>query len=416
MTTRTGADEFSEYVEEETGRGWRKIKRIKNGIEFKLVGSKTIDYINALRAENYGLQLNTMVDRIEVVHTGKAISDFDEAVMINRLQDFGLNNEGRMRNAFKEFAVYNKYHPVRKYLQGLEYDGGEHFSKLMEKISIRSDLGETFFRKFLIGAIAKAIDNNGDKQNFMLVLMGAQGKGKSRLVRWLCPLSRYFYEGPVNPEDKDCQVRLISNWLWEVAELDSTTRRSDRSALKHFVTQSIVKVRVPYGRYDIEKAAAASMIGTINSDGAGFLNDPTGSRRFAVIELTDIDWSYASEVDINQLWAELYNAYKNGESWELTPYEREVQHAINAEHSSVSVLEELLTAHFTIDPTSEAFMSGSDILEKLEDLGLKGDQSRNSFELASVATKLGLTRCRKRAHGRLQRGYSGISLDEVVIK
>ena len=109
---------------------------------------------------------------------------------------------------------------------------------------------------------------------FWLVLLGAQGKGKSGLAEWLCPVPRLFYEGPINPDDKDSLIRLINNWIWEVAELDSTTKRSERSALKHFISTKTVKVRVPYGQYDTEKPAAASMIGTINEDGTGFLHDP----------------------------------------------------------------------------------------------------------------------------------------------
>jgi hypothetical protein len=46
--TRVGVDQFSEYVEEETGRGWRKLRRKLNDYEFLVYGSKTDDYINAM--------------------------------------------------------------------------------------------------------------------------------------------------------------------------------------------------------------------------------------------------------------------------------------------------------------------------------------------------------------------------------
>ena len=42
--TREGVDQFSAYVEEETGRGWRKLRRSLNGYEFLVYGSKTDDY------------------------------------------------------------------------------------------------------------------------------------------------------------------------------------------------------------------------------------------------------------------------------------------------------------------------------------------------------------------------------------
>jgi predicted P-loop ATPase len=62
-------------------------------------------------------------------------------------------------------------------------------------------------------------------------------------------LPQLFYEGPINPDDKDSLIRLINNWIWEVAELDSTRKRSERSALKHFITdQNIESARIPFGQ------------------------------------------------------------------------------------------------------------------------------------------------------------------------
>lgn len=404
-STREGYDEYGKYVEERLANGWRKIKRINNGREFNLIGSKTKDYLAAIDSTEITLRLNVMSDRIELREGNRPITDFDESIILNRLKDYDLKGVDRMRDAIREKAYRNKYHPIREYLESLEWDGKSHFDALMNKLEMSSPMASVFWRKFLVGSVAKAL---GSEQNFMLVLLGAQGKGKSRLVNWLCPLQRYFYEGPINPDDKDCKIRLIENWLWEVAELDSTTRRSDRSALKYFITQRMVKVRVPYGRYDIEKPAAASMIGTINPDGTGFLNDPTGNRRFAVVHLDDIDWSY-TKIDPHQLWAEIYNAYKNGEQYELTRAEQEVQNEINIEHTTASPLEELLIEHFVIDTSQpERYASVMDILEKLETLGLKGDQFRNKMELGVVMVKLGVAKKRKMTNGKRTHVYEGV--------
>ena len=161
------------------------------------------------------------------------------------------------------------------------------------------------------------------------------------------------------------------------------------------------------------------MIGTINNDGSGFLNDPTGNRRFAVVHLEDIDWEYEKVVDINQLWAELYQAYKNGESWELTKHEQEIQAEINNTHLTASPLEDLLLEWFEVDPSQdEKFMSTMDILEKLEMVGLKGDQFRNKMELGTVLTKLGLKQTQRRINNKRQRGYVGVwpvNMNEVKL-
>ncbi len=402
--TREGVDEFSEYIEEETGRGWRKLRRRLNGYEWLVYGSKTDDYITAIQAAGVELRLNDMSDRIELAD-GRPLNDFQEAAILNRLQDYDMSNVGRMRDAMKEAALRRKYHPVKDYLNGLSWDGEPHFDRLMDCLAMSSPAARVFWRKWLIGSIAKMLDA---QQNFMLVLLGPQDKGKSRLAEWLCPLPHLFYEGPINPDDKDSLIRLINNWIWEVAELDSTTKRSERSALKHFITTRIVNVRVPYGRYDIEKPAAASLLGTINPDGTGFLHDPTGNRRFAVVHLDSIDWSY-TEIDRDQFWAELYEAYLSGESWVLTPYEKEIQNEINRGHMMVSPLEELLLQYYEIEPgNTDQFTPTMEILERLTTLGLKGDQFKQKMELTSILTKMGLKPEQRRLKGGRMRGYTGI--------
>lgn len=402
--TREGVDQFSAYVEEETGRGWRKLRRSLNGYEFLVYGSKTDDYIKAILASGVNLKLNLMSDRIELAD-GLPITKIEMAAILNRLQDYDMKDVGRMRNAIMEAALRNKYHPVRDYLDTLLWDGEPHFDRLMDCLTMSSPAARVFWRKWLLGSIAKMLDA---QQNFMLVLLGAQGKGKSRLAEWLCPLPHLFYEGPINPDDKDSLIRLINNWIWEVAELDSTTKRSERSALKHFISTRTVKVRVPYGEYDTEKPAAASMIGTINEDGTGFLHDPTGNRRFAVVHLDGIDWSY-TKIDRNQLWAELYDAYLSGERWELTPYEQEIQNEINSGHMMVSPLEELLLQYYEIDPgNTDRFTPTMEILERLTTLGLKGDQFKQKMELTSILTKMGLKPEQRRHSGKVLRGYRGV--------
>ena len=402
--TREGVDEFSAYVEEETGRGWRKLRRSLNGYEFLVYGPKTNDYIMAINASGVQLQLNDMSDRIEL-SDGRPISDIELSAILNRLRDYDMRDTARMRDAVKEAALRNRYHPVRDYLDAQLWDGECHFDRLMACLAMSSPAAAAFWRKWLIGSIAKMLRA---QQNYMLVLLGAQGKGKSRLAEWLCPLPQLFYEGPINPDDKDSLIRLINNWIWEVAELDSTTKRSERSALKHFISTKTVKVRVPYGQYDTEKPAAASMIGTINEDGTGFLHDPTGNRRFAVVHLDDIDWSY-TKIDRDQLWAELYAAYLAGEPWELTPYEQEIQAEINGGHMMVSPLEELLLQYYEIDKTeTERFTPTMEILDRLTTLGLKGDQFKQKMELTSILTKMGLKPEQRRHSGKVLRGYRGI--------
>jgi predicted P-loop ATPase len=408
---REREDEFGTYIEENTGRGWRKLRRIINDIEFNVYNPITRDYIFAMEASGVELRLNDMSDRMELGNG--PITDFQEAVILNQLQDYGMKNVGRMRTAMQDMALNNKYHPVREYLDSLPaWDGRNHFDAFMDCLEMSSPLAEVFWRKFLIGSLAKVLDH---KQNFMLVLLGRQGRGKSVLTRWLCPLPNLFFEGPINPDNKDSEIRLINHWLWEVSELDATTRRADVAALKFFVSREVVTVRVPYGRYDIRKPAASSFIGTINPDGTSFLMD-VENRRFAVVHLDDIDWRYKNEINIDQLWAELYAAYNAGEAYALTPHEREVQEQINSDHMVESPLEAKLLAHYELDPSKpDNIITTDDLLQQLEDLGVKGQQFQNKVELGKVLARYGINRTRKRVNKKLQYVYEGIKYDKSTV-
>ncbi|MEL0099060.1 MAG: hypothetical protein VW907_05860, partial [Opitutae bacterium] len=115
------------------------------------------------------------------------------------------------------------------------------------------------------------------------------------------------------------------------------------------------------------------------------------------------------DIDRDQLWAQIYQAYKDGESHELTYHEQEIQNEMNLEFTLQTPLEELFLNYFEYDPSqTDKFMSSMDILSHLQDVGLEGRQYTNKIELANVMTKLGIEGTRKRVDGKQIRGYVGV--------
>jgi len=240
----------------------------------------------------------------------------------------------------------------------------------------------------------------------MLVLDGAQGIGKSRFAAYIgsC-LPEYFVEGPIQPENKDFVLRMANKFIWEVSELGGTTRKADREALKAFITMQTIVARKPYGRNDIKKPALASLIGTIN-DEAGFLNDPTGSRRFLTCTLTRIDFGY-NTVDINDVWAEAVSAWRNGEPWYLTKAEAERQSALNAYYECEDPMETSIKRNYvTVEPLLETWIATSDILRAL---GLDENNAGHARRVSTLLKKMGCTRDRaKLANGQRVNGWLGL--------
>lgn len=367
-------------------------------------------YIETLHSLGYSFKLNELDDTVEV--NGKPISDVLRAKIFSQMADRGFKGMERVEHVYTGHAYDNRYHPIKDYLTGLKWDGRPHVTAFLDHLTFAENekTAKKFFVRWMLGAVGKV--NNHD-QNFMLVLDGEQGIGKSRLARWLCPLPEYFIEGAIQTDDKDSYLRLIRHWIWEVAELQATTRKADREALKNFITTEWVTVRKPFGRHDLKKPACASMIGTINESGSGFLDDRTGNRRFAVVNLKNIDWGYAQAIDVNQLWAEVMVAYLSGERGALSPDEQREQTKINMGYGSLSTVEEFLWASYKIDTDNEIWHPAYEILKVLELNGLTGNQRANLMELGQILKAKeseGVTKGRPKIEGVKTTSYKGLKL------
>jgi len=402
----TVEDEYGVLVMKRTSRGGgMKWKRIMNEVEFMLhPDRKTVDYLLAFKAGGIRFRLNDMTDRIEVQGQLKLlpkepepISDVYENVILNWLYDVGFMGKDRMMQAISEAAAMNRYHPIKEFFSSLEWDGKDHIGVFLSHFTFSAEtdvFAQVAIRRWLIGVVAKIFEK---AQNYMLVIDGEQGIGKSYLVRWLCPIARFFIEGAIHTDDKDSYLRLISYLIWEVGELEGVTRKADRAGLKDFITRREVTIRPPYGRHDVIKPASASLAGTINEDGAGFLNDPTGSRRFAVVKITSIDRSYSDTVNINQLWAQVYELYKMGEAWEMSYGEKEAQAEINKGYESDSPVAEHLIRMYEWGQgvPDDCFEASIEILGNLKLAGLSGLDKVNLMEISTTLRREGLVKRRK---------------------
>lgn len=375
---------------------------------------KTKEYIKALKGIGYSFRLNACNDKIEV--NDKQLSDTLAAKIRTQMRDAGFYHVYEMEDAYLAEAWSNQYHPIMEYLNSLSWDGTERISELSDHFKDKYGMFPTWLRKWLIGACAKVFQA---EQNPMLVIDGPQGIGKSEFVKWLAkPCMDYFVEAPINPSDKDTEIRLISFWIWEVSELGATTRKADYEALKAFLTTRKVTVRKPYGKHDISKPALASFIGTINNS-SGIFSDPTGSRRFMVSHITDIDWNYSVSFDPRDIWAEAIAAYRSGEKWLLDADESIKANEINDFYGVADPIEDLIQKHFELDISHpDWWMATSDILDILQDPlkgNLRGNTRGNAMGVAVAMTKMGHDKTKNKNNiGQRVWGYTGIRLPNFL--
>lgn len=370
---------------------------------------KTADYVKILSNLGYGFKYNECSHDIEV--NGEPITDAIAGTIRGQLRDHGVGETNIAEDVILANAWANRYHPIRQYLTSLKWHGDDTIGKLSSYLIDKQGVIDIWLKRWLIGAVARVFAR---EQNRMLVLDGKQGIGKDYFARWLCAgVPEYFFEGPIMPDDKDHRLRLLSVWIWDANELGNTTRRADREALKAFLTLNTVRERKPYGHFDIQGSAITSFIGTVNNE-SGILNDPTGHRRFMVTSLTDINWGYTT-LDVDQVWAQAYELYLSGETWQLTGDELTAANVINEQYQITDIVQETISRWFVIEPNNQGiFLSTVEIMETLKNPmqgNLRPGSEIDTRRMAAALTRLGLDKSAlKKVNGRPVRGYFGIRI------
>jgi len=241
-----------------------------------------------------------------------AVDTFDTGINQDIESRYGFSSKTTLvQEAIMKQAADNSFHPVREYLDALEWDGESRLDALLSRgfgalgtPSFLADAG----RKFAIGAVAR-IYEPGCQMDTMLVLTGKQGVGKSTGLRMLA--AGWFADSPLPLGDKDSFMQLAGRWLYEISELDSF-RKAENTRIKAFLSSRFDSFRPPFGRHVVERPRQTILVGTTNEE--QFLNDPSGSRRFVPITVHLVDLAWVTE-HRDQLWAEAVSRYRSGEIW-----------------------------------------------------------------------------------------------------
>lgn len=195
-----------------------------------------------------------------------------------------------------------KFHPVKDYLRGLEWDGKRRLNRLGATYFGTDDTGlqNATCRLILIGMVARIL-KPGCQYDYMPILQGAQGAGKSTALEILS--GEWFVEGlPLDVFDltKVLLERSDNAWVIECADL-SGWRGSDIEKVKGMISTKEDKSRMSYGRLPLHKKRQFIIAGTANP--RDILRD-SRNRRFPIIEVKhDIDLD-GMRRDRDQLFAE----------------------------------------------------------------------------------------------------------------
>jgi len=204
----------------------------------------------------------------------------------------------------------NSYHPIQDEIKSYTWDKKERIDYWLQTYCgvADSEIVRMFSRKVLVAMIERVF-NPGCKFDYVLVLEGKQGIGKSTACKILG--GDWYGDAPIDPKDKDCIPYIHSHWLIELSEM-ITTRKTEVDQLKNFISRTEDDVRLPYERTRKRFPRQCVFIGTINPEASGYLNDTTGNRRYWSVYCSKINISELKR-DRDQLFAEALIKYQNKE-------------------------------------------------------------------------------------------------------
>ena len=227
---------------------------------------------------------------------------------------YDITGKEKIADALTAVLTRHSYHPIRDYLNGLTWDGVPRLDRIIIDYmgAEDSELNRAMSRKHFVAAVARVF-NPGCKYDYCLIMSGAEGIGKSTLLRVMG--GRWFNDSITTLEGKEGMEQLRRAWVVELGEL-SSIKRSDVEQVKAHLSKQVDIYRAAYARRVLEHPRQCVFCGTTNE--ALFLKGDTGNRRFWVIpvvaELRKYrDWNEAIRRDRDQLWAEAVHYYKQGE-------------------------------------------------------------------------------------------------------
>jgi hypothetical protein len=252
----------------------------------------------------------------------------------------GFSSERTIRMALSEAAELNARNPVAEYLSALVWDGTPRLDRLYIDYFGAEDCPyvRAIARKALAAAVARAMGERV-KFDFMTVLYGGQGIGKSTLFRRLG--REWFTDSVKSFEGKEAEELIQGKWIVEIAELQGFNR-VDVNRIKQFLSKEDDQYREAYGRSVKNQVRRSIFFGTTNDH--EYLHDPTGNRRFWSVDarpgfVSKNVFRDLTESEVDQIWAEAVVRWQLGEPLYLSKEMDEEEEMRRQEHMSRDPLE-----------------------------------------------------------------------------
>jgi predicted P-loop ATPase len=336
-------------------------------------------------ANRYELRYNSIDNKVEyrfirrknfiVQQSNEAFQQLNRNNLVVELLSVGFTDVGTVMDALLNSSFVQRYDPFLQYFESLPRWNGQvdYIQNLANYVEANEqDWFNQQFKKMLVRSIAcsiKAIPFN----KHCFVLQSDQNDGKTSFLRYLCPPQLIAYQTEhIEIENKDGLIALCENFFINLDELSKMSKK-DVNAVKSFITESNVKVRLPYGRETVSMPRRANFVGSINK--SEFLTDETGNVRWLIFPIKNIlhdmggEKGYEKNIDIDMVWAQAYTLFKEKFDFQLTRKEIELSEANNKTFMVSTIETEMIQQYFEPGEENEFgcdFLTSTQVSEKLQ--------------------------------------------------
>ena len=276
---------------------------------------------------NGAVRVNKLTGRLEIQkdmgwsRAGPTVNDNDMNNILSYMaRNYDLRADKLCWRAVTTAAHENSFHPIRDYLEGLEWDGTERIRHVLHHFlgAPEDELTHQCTKMFLMGAL-KRIYEPGCKFEYVLTLVGGQGIGKSTFFRFLAIQDKWFTDDLVGFKSSRIFEKISGHWIIEMSEMLAIMNAKDADEVKSFLSRQSDVYRDPYAVFPDDRPRQCVFGATTNRVKC-LPFDRTGNRRFLPVlvdesqaEVHILENEAESRAYIDQLWAEAIVLYKAGD-------------------------------------------------------------------------------------------------------
>lgn len=292
-----------------------------------------------------------------------------------------------IREAVNAVAYLNVINLARSWALSLEWDGEDRYAEALRRMAVEIDDYTLAVARYWWTAHGARILEPGYKCDSVIVLVGEQETGKTKLIDTLAPkigeLRTYRDCNIEQLLSDDKSARVVRGALMLNLDEMRNYSRKEAAEVKACLSRTHESFIPKYIEFRHEFGRMCVIYATTNKD--QFLDDETGNRRYHVLKVDnniDLDWF---EQNRDLLWAQGIHEFRNhGLAWKdasrLAP--DHIQ-----DHETDDVWEEPIAEYLETSPLE--YETISNVLEVVCRITIDHQTKREEMRVAKILKNLG---------------------------